>query len=84
MGQVTSQDAEALESAYACAKSIMRSQSVQLDIGKERATCTLRAEIQVPSNPCASAWRLWTGSETSASFMDSQIDAPQYLSLIHI
>lgn len=77
MGQVTSQDAEALESAYACVKSIMRSQSVQLDIGKERATCTLRAEIQVPSNPCASAWRLWTGSETSASFMDSQIDAPQ-------
>ena len=98
MGQVTSQDAVALSQAQANLASVTQKQHIHIDLGTERATCTLQASLLFPPSQSVRAWRLWTGDDTSATFMDSRIDAPEcireayivrqdgvfLLSLIHI
>ena len=77
MGQVTSQDAVALSQAQANLASVTQKQHIHIDLGTERATCTLQASLLFPPSQSVRAWRLWTGDDTSATFMDSRIDAPE-------
>lgn len=76
MGQVTSQDAVALTQAQASVASVTQKQHIHIDLGTERATCTIQASLLFPPSQSVRAWRLWTGDDTSATFMDSRIDAP--------
>lgn len=76
MGQVTSQDAVALTQAQASVESVMQKQHLHIDLGTERATCTILASLLFPPSHNVRAWRLWTGDDTNATFMDSRIDAP--------
>lgn len=68
MGQVTSQDAVALSQAQANLASVTQKQHIHIDLGTERATCTLQASLLFPPSQSVRAWRLWTGLFDGASF----------------
>ena len=51
MGQVTSQDAVALSQAQANLASVTQKQHIHIDLGTERATCTLQASLLFPAEP---------------------------------